>query len=506
MPIEIELKLQLDPRHIARLRSHALFKRATHSASRKLYSIYYDTPDLRLWQAGVALRLRRVGNRWIQTIKSESGVSAGMHQRNEFETEVASQVPDLSVIGGALAAHFAASELRARLKPVMITDFTRMSCLLKPAAGATIEASIDRGVITGGELSEQFCELELEVKSGPPWCAYQAALQLLEVAPLLVEDRSKAERGKAMYLREPRAPRKAPPSPVTADMSVGDAFSALVQSCLSHYITNVHGLLEDANPEYLHQARVALRRLRSVFDMFSPLLSPAALAAPIAETRWLARELGRARDWDVFAAETLAPAAAHNNQNAGLAALTRSAMRLRQVVSRETHRAVASARGQGLMLLLGCQLSAETWLEAPGDMSDSKLREPIAGVARTILDGASQRVARRGKHINFPAPRQLHRLRIAVKKLRYGGDFFAPLFPRKRFKPYLARLAELQEILGIINDTTTTPQLLAELGAPGAAPRRAFDAVTARNASLRARAIKRLPRAWRQFKRAKAFW
>jgi triphosphatase len=537
MPLEIELKLQLDPRHIARLHSHTLFKRATHSASRKLYSIYYDTPDLQLWRAGLALRLRRAGKRWVQTIKSEAGVAAGMHRRNEFEAAVATQFPDFSVIGGDLAAHFAAPELRARLKPVMITEFTRTNCLLAPAKGSAIEASIDRGTVTSGNSSAPICELELEVKTGPPWRAYQIALQLLDAAPLLLEDRSKAERGIALYLREPRAPRKAPPSPVTTKMTGNEAFKALVQSCLGHYIANQRGMLKDADPEYLHQARVALRRLRSVFNTFSPLLPAAALAVPAAETRWLSHELGRARDWDVFAAETLPRVAARHSGNSGMAALTHSALRLRQTTNRETRRAVASARGQGLLLSLGGWLSTEPWLETLTDASvpmassavasrksgplprvtrppapsadgaqHNQLQEPVAGFARTVLDVASKRVSKRGRNIGSLAPRQLHRLRIAVKKLRYAADFFDPLYPRKRTKAYLARLAELQQVLGTLNDTAITPQLLAALDASSAVPRAALDLVADRNALTRARELKRLARAWQQFKRAKTYW
>jgi CHAD domain-containing protein len=412
-----------------------------------------------------------------------------------------------------------------------------MSCLLAPATGAAIEASIDRGIITSGNSSEPICELELEIKTGPPWRAYQAAMQLLEAAPLLIEDRSKAERGIALYLRKPRAPCKALPSPVTAEMTGNDAFKALVQSCLAHYVANQRGMLEDTDPEYLHQARVALRRLRSVFNTFSPLLPATALEGPVTETRWLSHQLGRARDCDVFAAETLAPVTAQHSGNTGMAALARSALRLRQSINRKARRAMASARGQGLLLSLGGWLSAETWLEtltdapaptagatvasrksgpllhvtpvpAPpaGDAQRSHLQEPVTGFARTDLDAASQRMSKRGRNIGSQAPRQLHRLRIAVKKLRYAGDFFAPLYPRKRTKPYLARLAELQQVLGIINDTAITPQLLAELDASSAAAHEAVGYIMAWNASIRARELKRLTRAWPQFKRAKTFW
>ena len=506
MPIETELKLQLDPRHIARLRDHPLIKRATQTESRKLYNIYYDTPDLNLWRAGIGLRLRRAGTRWIQTIKTGGDVAAGMHRRNEFEAEVAGKFPDFSLMEGEFTAQFADPELRARLQPLIVTEFTRISCLLRPARGTVIEASIDQGSITSGDESEPLCELELEVKTGPPWRAYQAALQLLESVPLLVEDRSKAERGISLYLHREYLPRKAQPSPVTADMTCNDAFKALVQTCLAHYVANQRGVLENADPEYLHQARVALRRLRSVFNTFSPLLPAPALAAMSADTRWFSHELGRARDWDVFADETLAPVSARHRGKPGMAVLARSVLRLRMAANSEVRREVASARGQALLLSLGGWLSAESWIERLNAAQRGKLQEPVAGFAQTVFDAASRRVSKRGRNIDSLGPRELHSLRIAVKKLRYAGDFFAALYPRKRSKPYLARLAGLQEVLGIINDTAATPRLLAAFEAPGTVPRAALDLVADWNTAIHARELKRLARAWPQFKRAKTFW
>ena len=325
MPLETELKLQVDPRHIARLRGHPLFKHATRRASGKLHSVYYDTPDLDLWRAGVTLRLRRVAGRWVQTIKGGGTVAAGLHQRHESETGIAAPVPDFSAIGGEFAAHFASPELRARLKPMIVTEFTRVSSIMAPAPGVAIEASIDRGIIKCGAATEPICELELEVKTGPAWRAYQLAMQLLETVPLLVEDRSKAERGIALRLGTRGKPLKAPPSPVAAGMTSNSAFKALVLTCLAHYTANQRGMLAGADPEYLHQMRVALRRLRSVFSTFGPLFPAAVLEPPVAETRWLARILGAARDRDVFVAETLPPVRARYAQHRGIAALARSA-------------------------------------------------------------------------------------------------------------------------------------------------------------------------------------
>ena len=508
MPLETELKLQIDPRHIARLRGHPLFKHATRRASRKLHSVYYDTPDLDLWRAGVTLRLRRTSGQWVQTIKGGGTVAAGLHQRHEFETALTTPVPDFSAIGGELAAHFASSQLRARLKPMIVTEFTRFSSLLAPAPGVAIEASIDRGIIKSGAATEPICELELEVKTGPAWRAYQVAMQLLEAAPLLVEDRSKAERGVALRLSTRYEPLKAPPSPVAADMTSNSAFKALILTCLAHYTANQRGMLAGAGPEYLHQMRVALRRLRSVFSTFAPLFPAAVLEPPVAETRWLARILGTARDRDVFVAETLPPVSARYAQHRGLAALTRSAANLRQAANRAARRAVRSARGQGLLLALGAWTSAETWLEGLDVAQHTEMQRPVSGFARTVLDAALERVRKRGRHFANLAPPELHRLRIAAKKLRYATEFFAPLHDRRNARDYQRALARLQDALGSYNDAVRMTSLAerASRGLRGAAANEARGIMLGWSGGMQAVDTRHLKRVWKEFRAAEPFW
>lgn len=509
MPLETELKLRIDPRHFMRLAAHPLFKQATQRARRKLYSVYYDTPDLVLWRAGVTLRLRRSGRQWIQTVKCGGSVVAGLHQRLEFETPIATQLPDFDALDTSeVAAHFSSLELRAQLKPLIVTEFTRASCMLTPSDSVEIEASLDRGLIKSGDATLPVCELELEVKEGPAWRAYQVAMQLLEAAPLLVEDQSKADRGIALYRDTPQKPVKTPPSAVAAGMTGNDAFKALVQACLAHYVANQRGMLEDDDPEYLHQMRVALRRLRSVFSTFAPLFPPAVLAPAVAETRWLAQILGPARDWDVFAGETLPPVMGHYEQHAGFAALARASARRRGGARRRARQAVVSTRGQGLLLALGAWTSAETWLEALDDAQLGRLRQPAIEYAQETLSTILKRVHKRGRSFTRLAPADLHRLRIAAKKLRYATEFFAPLFGEKAARDYRAVLARLQDTLGAYNDATKMTLLAnhASRGLTGASIDEARGILLGWSAGTQNASARYLKRAWKEFRGAEPFW
>lgn len=509
MAIETELKLLVASRDVARLRRHPLFQQAKHVPARKLYSVYYDTPDLELWRAGLTLRLRRRSGHWVQTIKGGGGVAAGLHRRMEIEAEVAGPLPDFSAIAEPDLAHrFKSARLRAQLKPVMVTEFTRNTYLASPLEQVSIEAAIDRGVIKCGDATEPLSEIELELRSGEPWRLYQLGLQLLPVVPLLVENRSKAERGIALHEDTRLRPTKAGQSPVTPEMSTQEAFAALLHACLAQFIANQPGLLADSDPEYLHQMRVALRRARSVYSTFASLFMEEALSPPIAETHWLACKLGRARDWDVFNTETLPLVAAHYADHTGISALTREAERRRLAANRVARRAVRSPRGQGLLLSLGGWLAAETWRSSMTTEQLDALDRPVGEFANAVLETALARVLKRGRHFAQRSPEQLHRLRIAAKKLRYATEFFGPLYDGKKLRDFRAALSALQDGLGRLNDAQTVTTLAAQVsaGLQGPDAAEALGIMFGWSAATQDLVARRLHGVWKTLRACAPFW
>ncbi|MBM3561399.1 MAG: CHAD domain-containing protein, partial [Alphaproteobacteria bacterium] len=116
---------------------------------------------------------------------------------------------------------------------------------------------------------------------------------------------SKAARAGALAQGARRQPVKAAPVVLSRGMSQAAAFRAIALACMLHMQANEAGFMAGLDPEYLHQMRVAVRRLRSAFAVFRQRM-PADRLAPVAdEARMLARQLGTARDWDVFATETM---------------------------------------------------------------------------------------------------------------------------------------------------------------------------------------------------------
>lgn len=197
MATEIELKLSLPPHCAEALAQHPLLATAPVS-HKQLFNTYYDTPALDLYQARVALRLRRIGAQWLRTVKSaEPSSSGGLSVRNEWEVpatpgEWAFDDVDLPGLRDCL--------IRAapRLVPVFTTDFERSAWQLD-YHGTRIELAFDRGHIDSGERSEPLCEVELELLSGEVDSLLACARVLQADLPLQPLSASKAQRGYALF-------------------------------------------------------------------------------------------------------------------------------------------------------------------------------------------------------------------------------------------------------------------------------------------------------------------
>jgi CHAD domain-containing protein len=236
---------------------------------------------------------------------------------------------------------------------------------------------------------------------------------------------------------------------------------------------------------------------------------PAAVFDPIiAQLRWLAGALGPARDWDVFVTETLSRVHREFAAHPGFAELDRRCGRVRRAAWRRARRAVGSRRCRELVLDLAGVLADDAWSRQMSDKQVAEASALASQFAADILTRRYTRVRQRGRRLAKLSTAQLHRLRIAVKKLRYAVDAFAGLFESAAAGKLRKRLSRLQDILGSINDTATAAQLLDACA--GAPPTRAL---------LEARGIVRgwgharaemqmtqLRPEWKAFRAVERFW
>ena len=106
------------------------------------------------------------------------------------------------------------------------------------------------------------------------------------------------------------------------------------------------------------------------------------------------------------------------------------------------------------------------WIEIAGwrgEANGALLDQPLASLGGALLDRRHERVLKRGRNFARLSDDRLHRLRIALKKLRYAGEFFAAQFPDGKPRPYINALRRLQDDLGRLNDAAVAERCLNEL-------------------------------------------
>jgi len=455
MALETEIKLSLPPRAAAQLAVSPPLA-GIKPLRQRLLNTYYDTPDLRLQRERIAVRYRKKGWEWLLTVKSAAPSAGGLARRNEWEVAGLPGEFDFSHVDDAKLRHLLES-LRHELIPVFTTDFTRSAWLLEPRTGVRIELALDRGWIEAQERRAAICELELELLEGDVDALFAAASLLLDELPLHPEAASKAERGYRLFADAPLQWLKAQPAALDAEMSTVAAFRAVALACLSHLQGNEQGVAESEAPEFIHQARVAIRRLRSAIRVWKPQL-PADFVSRF-DLRWraLANALGEARNWDVFVTETLPPLAEAFPAHAEIDRLARHAHR-RSASSRKSARTALKATDYSRLLL---EFTAAV-LALPEDEAPT-----LKAFARRCLNKRAKRVAALSAEAQSAGAAARHRLRVALKRLRYALEFFAQLFPGRRLPSYHQAVTRLQDLLGRLNDLEIATQLAGE-ALPGA--------------------------------------
>jgi inorganic triphosphatase YgiF len=511
MSQEVELKLRIAPADIPRVLDHPLFKETAQGEfqSELLVSVYYDTPQLDLKRQGITLRLRQQGARWIQTVKAAGKVAAGLHERVEEEWETEENQLNFAALGDSQVRDvFADEQIRGALRPLFITQVTRTSTRLAFANGDRIEVAVDEGEIRVGEQTLPLCEVELEQKAGHASRVFEVALSIQNTIPLAVENVSKAARGYRLATQAVLTPSKAKAPPLKESLSTSEAFGSIMHGCLAHLQENEEGVLQGKDPEFVHQMRVALRRMRSALSLFKDLVSQEHTTTLREELRWLTGELDAARNWDVFYEQTLPPILAAFPDEADLQSLATQSADLRRVQNQRAQEAVKAPRYHHLLLQLGAWLYTQPWHMGAGDERTVAPESPIVEFAAQVLQKRHKKLRQRGHQLTALSPPERHQVRIAAKKLRYATDFFTILFPRKLAYRYSKTLAALQDVLGLLNDAATAMALLQELASTVAegTPREARGIVRGWVQGTSHLRLQELEHVWETFLESKRFW
>jgi triphosphatase len=377
---------------------------------------------------------------------------------------------------------------------VFVTDFARNVRLLK-FEGAEIELCMDSGEIRAAQSSCPISELELELKSGSPQKLFKLAMLLLDIVPLQVEHTSKAEYGYLLFSAAKPSVSKGRFPPLKKSQSIASALQSLIGACLAHVQSNVPGALLKLDEEYLHQVRVGLRRLRVALSITQRYRADDELTALREQVAKLCIELGRSREWDVFVTQTLAPICTRLPEHAGL----REVLNVSELARKKQHAgmgsSLASPEFQHMLLRFGAWMHGEQW-----DAEET----PLEQFAVEILKKRCKLVVKHGNALTGEDAVQLHALRIACKKLRYSIEMFGSLFTESRTKSYEAVLAELQDILGTLNDIAVAHRLLNELD--NAARHDTLALIRGWMEHDYAERVAEFGKAWKKFAGQKGFW
>ncbi len=459
------LRLEISPDDAARLLHHPAVAGPSPArpATRRTGGVFFDTADRQLGSAGVTLEVRSAGRRHVQVVRAEGATIDGARANRAWENPLPSAEPDPSAIADTDLRRLVTPLPGMRLEPILSLDFRRTTRRLVPEDGQEILLAVRNGRASGGAADQPVCEVELSQKAGPPSRLFDLARAILADVPLRVTTEALETRLLRQAAGETPAWRKAVPLDLPAEASVEEALALIFGHCLDHLTDNEPATRLGDHPEGVHQMRVALRRLRSALRVFRPILPADQYRWLDEETRWLTQSLGDARDLDVFEDEIVGPVAAAFPDEPAFAALSARLATRRRQARAAARQAIESGRFTRLLLDVGAWMAARAWRNQPVSETASQLFQPITGLATPLLSARFKKVRKKGRRFASLTAAERHRLRIAVKKLRYATDFFSSLYGRKRVRAFISTLQKLQDGLGYMNDVTVARTLIERL-------------------------------------------
>ncbi len=522
---EVELKFQVPPSARKAVEAAVAGPQAVRRI--RLRAAYFDTPAGALAAAGLALRLRKEGRAWVQTLKGTlpDGTSMSRAEHNVPRAETGATVPTIdprlhadTPVGAALLKLL--QDADGGLAQVIRTDIWRRARTVR-VVGGVLELAFDVGMIEAVAAVPPrhlpVCELEIELKRGSPQLVVATAQRWVARHGLWLDTRSKAELGHLLSRDDAMAEaRRAGEVKLSKAMTPAAALDAVLRSCLAQISVNASQIASGRHaPEHTHQLRVGLRRLRTALRFFDGARLADAIDAATREqlavdAATLFRQLGQARDRAAVAeplAIELARALAAVGQSGEPPRLPASGDEVDPTVL------VRQAVAQRLTLNLISRAQGGEPASAPVVSAVPPTTAGPGAIAPEPSQPLRQRLAQRLNrwHRQLLVDAQAfdtlddegrHRLRKRIKRLRYAAEFSASLYEERAVRGYLKALRALQERLGTVNDVAVGIALYS-VAAPADA--RALFAL-GWLASQRERALVACKPDLKRFVDAKRFW
>jgi inorganic triphosphatase YgiF len=467
MGIESEVKFEASARDLRKLAAARILRRGDGQLPRHKYlvSTYFDTPKLLLRKNGVSLRVRRAGKKRVQTIKTvNGGISLS---RGEWEHELQGDEPDLRAARGTALEPLLSGKLKRDLKPIFATHVQRTLLPLR-SGNSQIELALDEGHVRAGQKSSPLAEVELELKKGKASDLFKAARVVAGLAPIKLALKSKSEQGYDLLADQPSRAFHGSRIILRHDISIAAAFQVIGRSVLRHIAAN-EPAVRAADPDGVHQMRVGVRRLRAAITVFSELLGCSQTEQIKRDLKWLAGKLAPVRDLDVFLKGKIALFEGSDPSTAGLPELKSELIYRRDMAAESAKAAIATARYRLLIL------DILEWIEDGKWLKRSHAQGKVRPFAADLFERRTRKARRKAKRAGEVDAHARHRLRIAIKKLRYALYFFETLYSHdgsaKALSRYKKYLKDLQDNLGALNDIAVHQKLAARLAAGSGGPK-----------------------------------
>jgi len=455
---EARLELSTDPSQLPSLKAALEGQRAVPGDCKPslITSIYYDSPDRKLHRHGLSLCVEQHDARRVQILRRVDPAA----YNSQWRDIITSDGPDPSAPEtGARLRGLIDNELR----PLCRTRVRRTCLTLDVEPAVEIAATLDEGEVSTvvGGTTEPLCDLDLDMTEGDPAVLFDVALQLLDAAPLRIKTPGNAERGYRLLGGAIEAVT-AEPLTLVPSMTVETVLQTTCRECLWHLLHN-EGPALAGNAEAIHQMRVAVRRLRAVLAAVRSMLPAEQYEWLKDELKWFASSLGPARDWDVFAMSLLAPVRTVPHTGSDLENLAEAAKQRQQAAYKAARTAIESRRYSEVLLKTLRWFETHGWRDQRVSEHSAPLFSSIAATAPLLIERRWRQAMKRCKHFAGLSQDERHRVRIALKNLRYMIEFLGSLFDAGSVKALMKRLKGLQEDLGHLNDVRTAQGLIREL-------------------------------------------
>jgi CHAD domain-containing protein len=521
--IPLRLELSLDPDDVPRFAGTlGLARERPRARPARLRIVWHDTAVQALAGAGLSLAERRHGHATLWRLERT--------RPNGTSPWVPGTPPPVLAEAADLAA--LPSMLDGAVSPGLLMPVAAFDGELRDLGAGKVAVTLLTGVLRAVAGERRVCRVYLDGEPGAvaPMARATAGTVRLGVPALTLA-------GEAYAMARPVRDARLVPPELSPDLSVGDAFARILGHLADAILRDAPRAAAGEAPEPVHNMRVALRRLRSAITLFRRAVGCAELDEVIRALKSLAKNLGPARDWDVFTSGIGARVSTMFADDKAVARLAARARRRRESAYAALRHYLEGAEFRQLGLTLAIVAASRPWepalppsddaTAADGAPSDAATEDGVATVGDTAPPAASapvvvERPARalaafavralRKRHARLLAPgaeigslptADLHAIRLDAKRMRYAAEFFAPLFPGRHTRRFLRRLAALQERLGHLNDGAVAAALLAEIGqnrtyAGGAV----LGAVAAGADGTRTK----IERSWHKFRRLDGFW